>query len=77
VNFSKNGTVSKLLMITALPAAAGLILLFSGVNLPATLLVISGFGGLLWLFTRKPRPRDEMPSNTVSCCHYLGDTEKE
>lgn len=68
--------MSKSLIITILLATAGLVIFISGVALPVTLLAVSGVGGLLWLFTRNSRPEDERPSNTVSCCHYLGDEEE-
>ncbi|MFW2366067.1 MAG: hypothetical protein ACN4GW_06600 [Desulforhopalus sp.] len=63
--------------MSLLLTAIGLILIFSGVRLSIALLIVFVLGGIFWLFTRKPRPKEEMPSNTVSCCHYLGDNDEE
>lgn len=67
----------KLLITAGLLAAAGLVIIRSGVGLPAILLSFSGLIALFQWFIRKPRPDDELPSTSVSCCHYLKDHKDE
>jgi hypothetical protein len=67
----------KLLIVAGLLVAAGLVIIQSGVGLPAMLLSVSGLAALFWWFIRRPRPEGELPSAAVSCCHYLEDHEKE
>ena len=67
----------KLLILAGLLAAAGLVIIQSGVGLPAILLSISGLAALWWWFIRAPRPDKELPSAAVSCCHYLGNQVEE
>ena len=63
----------KLLITAGLLAAAGLVIIRSGVGLPAILLSVSGLIALFRWFIREPRPDGELPSASVSCCHYLQD----
>jgi hypothetical protein len=67
----------KLLISVGLLAAAGLIIIRSGLGLLALLLAASGLAALLWCFCRSQRPEEELPCASVSCCHYLGDHEDE
>lgn len=67
----------KLIIVTGLLSTACLIITLSGVGLLATLLAVSGLAVLLWYFTRRPRPTGELPSASVSCCHYLKDDEED
>jgi hypothetical protein len=64
----------KLLIVAGLLAAAGLVIIQSGVGLPAILLSGSGLAALFWWFIRRPRPEGELPCTSVSCCHYLEDS---
>jgi hypothetical protein len=74
----KSRTITlKILIIAALLSAAGLIIILSGGGLLATLISVSILAVLLLWFTRKPRPEGELPCASVSCRHYLGDTEEE
>jgi hypothetical protein len=65
----------KLLITAGLLAASGLVIILSGIGLPAILLSVAGLTALIWWFIRKPRPEGELPSASVSCCHYLQDHE--
>jgi hypothetical protein len=74
----KNGReILILLIVVGLLATAGLVIIRFGVGLLAIILSISGLATLLLLFTRRPRPEGELPSASVSCCHYLGEHEDE
>lgn len=66
-----------LLISVGLLAAAGLVIIIFGVGLPAIVLSVSALASLLWCFIRNPRPKEELPFTSVSCCHYLGDHEDE
>ncbi|MBW1636199.1 MAG: hypothetical protein JRC87_02465 [Deltaproteobacteria bacterium] len=76
---NKTGTaVIKLLATVGLLAVSAAAFLFGGTRLPAVLLLIAALAALCWLwFIRGKRPEGELPSSTVSCCHYLGDNEGE
>jgi hypothetical protein len=65
----------KLLITAGLLAGAGLVIIRSGVGLVAIILSVSGLAALFWWFIRKPRPEGELPTASVSCCHYLKDHE--
>jgi hypothetical protein len=65
--------IVKILLTAGLLAASGLALIQSGVRLPAILLSAAGFTALIGWFIRKPPPERELPSASVSCCHYLQD----
>ena len=65
----------KLLITAGLLAAAGLVIILSGIGLWAILLSAVGLIALTGWFIRKPRPEGELPSASVSCCHYLKDHE--
>ena len=67
----------KVLIMAGLLTAIGLVLSLSGIWLPVMLLTVSVLAVLFWLFIRRPRPEEELPSASVSCCHYLGDQEEE
>lgn len=67
----------KLLISVGLLAAAGLVIIRSGLGLLALLLAAPGLAALLWCFSRSQRPKEELPCASVSCCHYLGDHEDE
>jgi hypothetical protein len=67
----------KLLIVAGLLAAAGLVTILSGVGLLSILLSVSGLATLFWWFIRRPRPEGELPSASVSCCHYLKDYKEE
>ena len=69
--------IFKLLITAGLLAAAGLALIYSGIGLPALLLAASGLITLFRWFIHKPRPSGELPSSSVSCCHYLQDHNDE
>ena len=66
----------KLLIVTGLLAAAGLVIIQSGVGPLAILLSVSGLAALLWWFIRTPPPEGELPSASVSCCHYLEEHDE-
>jgi hypothetical protein len=63
--------------VAGLLAAAGLVTIQTGVGLLSMVLAVSGLATLFWWFIRRPRPEGELPSASVSCCHYLKDHEKE
>ncbi len=65
----------KLLLTAGLLAASGLVIIQSGVGLPALLLSAAGFTALIGWFIRKPPPEGELPSASVSCRHYLLDLQ--
>lgn len=67
----------RFLVVTGLLATAGLILFLSGIGVRYTLFSMCLLAFLLWFFTRKPRPKDEIDVASVSCCHYLQDHEEE
>ena len=66
----------KLLIVAGLLVSAGLVIIEYGFGLPAMLLSVSGLAALLWWFIRKPPPKGELPSASVSCCHYLENGEE-
>jgi hypothetical protein len=66
----------KLLVTIGLLAAAGIVMIRSGLGLPGLLLSLAGLAALFFWFIRKPQPQGDMPSAAVSCCHYLGDPEE-
>jgi hypothetical protein len=67
----------KLLISVGLLAAAGLAIIRSGLGLLSLLLAVSGLSALMLWFARSPRPEEELPCASVSCCHFLGDHENE
>ena len=67
----------KLLIITMLLVAAGLVINLFGFGLPAAGLSVTSLAVLWWFFIRKPVRGKQSPGPPVSCCHYLGDSEAE
>jgi hypothetical protein len=65
----------KVLIGVGLLAVAGVVVL-SGFGL-AVIFLIGATLALLWWFTRRPRPEEEMPCGSVSCCHYLEEHEED
>lgn len=65
----------KLLIVAGLLVAAGLVIIQSGIRLPAILLSGSGLAALFWWFIWKQQPEGELPTTSVSCCHYLEDDD--
>lgn len=66
----------KLLIISSLLIAMGLVLLLAGIRPLVVLVSVFGLGVLLCLFTQRKPPEGEMPCASVSCCHFLQDNEE-
>lgn len=68
---------TKRLITVGLLTAAGLAIILSGFGILSALLSVSSLAALWWCFIREPEGKEELPGPPVSCCHYLGDLEKE
>lgn len=64
--------LGRIVSISLLPLFLGIAALVSGTGTWIAFFIAILLATLLWFFTRMPRPENETPSNTVSCCHYLG-----
>ncbi|SHO49660.1 hypothetical protein SAMN02745220_02983 [Desulfopila aestuarii DSM 18488] len=69
--------IMKLLVTIGLLAAAGLAIVLYGFGIPAAVLSVSSLTALYWWFIRDPERKEKSPAPPVSCCHYLGDIDKD
>jgi hypothetical protein len=65
----------KLLILAGLLVVTGRGVFQADFGLVAIFSVFAGLALILCCFRWQPRPQDEQPSSTVSCCHYLGEHE--
>lgn len=66
-----------MIVTIGLLAAAGLAIVLYGFGISAAVLSVSSLTALCWWFIRDPERKDQSPGLPVSCCHYLGDLEKD
>ena len=65
-------------LITAAGLLTAAAFTFGGSRLVAVLLLACALSTFCWLwFIKGKRPEGELPSSSVSCCHYLGNNEED
>jgi len=69
--------LKKLFVTIGLLAAACLTIVLYGFGIPAAVLSVSSITALFWWFIRDPERKEKSPGLPVSCCHYLGDLDKD